>query len=138
MSTKYQDVSSRYWYDRSVNEKVSVNEDELNYSSLNTSLMSIMSLDRSIELVSSVEEYFFKRIKCIFLQNTATTTHTLANLTVSDQQQPEYIQVTEAHIELLDEVEFRILQDFIMALEMTPTTPDQFDNQLRAYYNVDH
>lgn len=80
--------------------------------------MSIMSLDRSIELVSSVEEYFYKRIKCIFMQKNrnkdtlANPKDTLANLAgtanptaASDQQQqPQCIQVTEAHIELLDEV----------------------------------
>jgi hypothetical protein len=58
ISSKYQDVQSRYMKDLTSRDHLSQAE-ELACSSLNTSMVSILSLDRSIELVSSVEEYFF-------------------------------------------------------------------------------
>ena len=58
--------------------------DDLPFSSMNTSVMSIMSLDRSIELVCSVEEYFFDKMRCIFID-----------------EDKEYVEIGEQQIMLL-------------------------------------
>ena len=62
--------------------------------------MSVLSLDRSIELVNSVEEYFVEKMKCIFVD-----------------RGKECISVGEEQVILMTDVEWRILQPFVMQLE---------------------